>query len=153
MADSETTIELLRDVREILRDSARAFAAQAEVVAVSHDRLGRALEDNDRMKDILTRIDASLVAAEQAKSLAKANADLKGVEEKNLLLKVTERVSAALSSSLGQKILTLLAYIILGWLGLKFGVVVPGPAVAPSAEEANSPSPLPTSEGDYGSDR
>ena len=147
MVDSETTIELIRDVREILRDSARAFAAQAEVVAVSHDRLGRALEDNDRMKDILTRIDASLVAAEQAKSLAKANADLKGIEEKHLLLKVTERASAALSSSLGQRILTLLAYIILGWLGLRFGVVVPGPAVTPSVDVEEPAVPHATSEG------
>lgn len=132
MADSETTIELLRDVREILRDSARASAAQAELTAVAHDRLGRALEDNDKMKDILIRIDASLVAAENAKSLAKANADLKQVEERALLLKVLDRVTAASSSPIGQRILMMLGYILLGWLGLRFGIVEPGPAVTPS---------------------
>lgn len=132
MADSETTIELLRDVREILRDSARASAAQAELTAVAHDRLGRALEDNDKMKDILVRIDASLVAAENAKSLAKANADLKQVEEKAMLLKVIDRLTAAASSSVGQRIMMLLGYVLLGWLGLRFGIVSPGPAVTPS---------------------
>lgn len=147
MADSETTIELLRDVREILRDSARASAAQAELTAVAHDRLGRALEDNDKMKDILTRIDASLVAAEQAKSLAKANADLKGKEERAIMLQVLDRVTSAASSSLGQRILMLLGYLLLGWLGLRFGIVSPGPAVTPNEAapiSAPAASELPT---------
>lgn len=131
MADSDTTIELLRDVREILRDSARAYAAQAELTAVAHDRLGRALEDNDKMKDILTRIDASLTAAEQAKAVAKATADLKQSEEKAMFLRVVDRLTTAASSPLGQRLLVLLGYLILGWLGLRFGVVTPGPAIAP----------------------
>lgn len=132
MAEPDTIIELLRDVREILRDSARASAVQAEITAVANDRLGRALEDNDKMKDILVRIDASLIAAENAKSLAKANADLKQVEEKAVLLRIVDRLTTAASSSVGQRILMMVGYVLLGWLGLRFGIVAPGPAVTPN---------------------
>lgn len=135
MSESDTTIELLRDVREILRDAARSASAQAEMTAVAHDRLGRALEANEKMGDILVRIDQSLLQAEQARSLAKAAADLENKQEKATLLKVLDRVTAAAASVAGQRIIFMFLIPILAWIGLQLGIVQPGPAVSPPVQD------------------
>lgn len=142
MPESDTTIELLRDVREILRDAARTSAQQAELTAVAHDRLGRALEANEKMSDILARLDLSLLQAEQARALAKAAADLDSKQEKATLLKVIDRVTSAAASVAGQRVIFLFLIPFLAWLGLQLGVVHPGPAVAPVAPVAPVAEPI-----------
>lgn len=151
MADADTTIELLRDVREILRDQARSVAAHSEQTAIANDRLGRALAahdqlvaDNSHMVEVLVRLDLFIQKEESAQALARANLDLKIKEDRATLLKVLDRVSDAASSPLGQKLLVGAFTVLAAWGGVYFGFVSPAAPVPTTPVEVTGNPVLPS---------
>lgn len=134
----DPTLELLRDLRETLRDAAQAAALHAENTAVTNDRLGRVLDahaklqtDHIHLAGLLARLDSFIVREEAAQALARATADLAASTQKAGVNKVLSVIGDGLASAGAQRILLSVLTLFAAWAGVRFGVVVPAPATEP----------------------
>ena len=141
----DQTLELLRDLRESLRDSAQAAALHAENTAVTNDRLGRVLDahaklqkDHAHLAGLLARLDSFILREEAAQALARATADLAASTQKAGVNKILSVIGDGLASAGGQRILLVVLTLLAAWAGGRLGVDFKPPAPAPV-----TPAPVP----------